>query len=41
VYCWGNNASGQVGDGTREYALAPVKVAGLPAPASRVKVGSA
>ena len=36
VYCWGANESGQVGDGTRDYALDPVKVVGLPARASRV-----
>lgn len=38
VYCWGPNESGQVGDGSREYATSPVKVAGLPGRASRVKV---
>jgi len=37
VYCWGNNASGQVGDGTYEYAHKPVKVTKLPAPAATVR----
>ncbi len=37
VYCWGANESGQVGDGTQSYALAAVKVAGLPEPAAQVK----
>ena len=37
VYCWGNNASGQVGDGTYEYAHKPARVMNLPAPASVVR----
>ncbi|MBN9165101.1 MAG: hypothetical protein BGO98_25855 [Myxococcales bacterium 68-20] len=37
VYCWGSNASGQVGDGTRDYAFDAVKVPGLPAPAVQVR----
>ncbi len=37
VYCSGNNASGQVGDGTTDYAPEAVKVRGLPAPAAQVK----
>lgn len=40
VYCWGRNSYGEAGDGTREFAYQPVKVVGLPAPASRVKVSS-
>ncbi len=40
VYCWGRNAYGEAGDGTRQFAYQPVKVVGLPAPASRVKVSS-
>lgn len=38
VYCWGLNEAGQAGDGTKEYALAAVRVQGLPAPAAEVKV---
>lgn len=37
VYCWGNNANGQAGDGTKEYALKAVKVP-LPGPAAQVKL---
>ncbi len=37
VYCWGNNASGQAGDGTTTYAPTPVKVTGLPDPAAQVR----
>lgn len=40
VYCWGSNSSGQAGDGTREFPLAPVKVQGLPAPASIVRTSA-
>ena len=39
VYCWGSNASGQAGDGTYDYAATPVKVKGLPGPASVVRTG--
>ncbi|MBX3196688.1 MAG: hypothetical protein KF894_00925 [Labilithrix sp.] len=38
VLCWGLNASGQAGDGTRQYAIEPVVVAGLPARAVDVKL---
>ena len=37
VYCWGDNSFGQVGDGTKDYALEPVIAVGLPAPAAEVK----
>jgi alpha-tubulin suppressor-like RCC1 family protein len=37
VYCWGNNEFGQAGDGTKDFAFAPVKVTGLPGPAAQVK----
>jgi len=36
VYCWGTNASGQAGDGTKEHANEPVRVK-LPGPAADVK----
>lgn len=36
VYCWGNNANGQAGDGTTQYATTAIKVL-LPAPAVDVE----
>lgn len=36
VYCWGNNANGQAGDGTKDYASSAVKVP-LAAPAVDVE----
>lgn len=37
VYCWGPNTSGQVGDGTKDFAAAPTEVVGLPGLAAQVK----
>ncbi|AKU99669.1 hypothetical protein AKJ09_06333 [Labilithrix luteola] len=37
VYCAGYNASGQAGDGTKDFAYQAVKVRGLPEPAADVK----
>ncbi len=37
VYCWGFNASGQAGDGTKLHAYQAVKVEGLPTTAAQVK----
>jgi hypothetical protein len=37
VYCWEANQFGQAGDGTKDYALTPVAVVGLPDPAVVVK----
>ncbi|AKU94690.1 hypothetical protein AKJ09_01354 [Labilithrix luteola] len=36
VYCWGNNANGQAGDGTKDYVNSAVKVP-LPVPAVHVE----
>jgi Regulator of chromosome condensation (RCC1) repeat len=40
VYCWGDNTTGQAGNGTKAPALETVKVEGLPAPAAQVKTMS-
>lgn len=37
VYCRGENANGQAGDGTKDHAYHAVKVEGLPAPAAEVR----
>ncbi|GEJ56471.1 RCC1 domain-containing protein [Anaeromyxobacter diazotrophicus] len=39
VYCWGDNTTGALGDGTRVQRPAPVRVQGLPGPASLVAAG--
>ncbi len=39
VYCWGQNANGQLGDGTHFDQLRPAQVMGLPAPATAIAVG--
>jgi alpha-tubulin suppressor-like RCC1 family protein len=39
VRCWGNNESGQLGDGTTLDAFAPVPVVGLPAGVTAVRTG--
>jgi alpha-tubulin suppressor-like RCC1 family protein len=40
VRCWGDNASGQLGDGTTSARPAPVEVKGLPASAFGLALGS-
>ena len=39
VWCWGNNASGQLGDGTFTSRSTPVKVSGFTAPVAKLSVG--
>ncbi|MCR9246066.1 MAG: PKD domain-containing protein [bacterium] len=40
VWAWGSNAFGQLGDGSRERRLVPVRVAGLPQPAIAIAAGA-
>jgi hypothetical protein len=40
VVCWGENASGQLGDGTSEARAEPVVVSGLPRGISEVEAGA-
>jgi len=39
AYCWGNNSSGQIGDGTTISALVPTPVIGLQADVASISVG--
>jgi alpha-tubulin suppressor-like RCC1 family protein len=39
VWCWGNNADGQLGDGTQTSRAIPVQVQGLGGPATAVAAG--
>lgn len=40
VFCWGDNRSGQLGDGSTQSHSEPVRVEGLPAPATRLAAGA-
>lgn len=39
VQCWGTNEFGQLGDGTFDFPLAPMSVAGLPGPMQSIEAG--
>jgi alpha-tubulin suppressor-like RCC1 family protein len=39
VYCWGDNTTGALGDGTNAQRSTPARVQGLPGPASLVAAG--
>lgn len=41
VWCWGDNSSGQLGDGTRNRSVIPVRVSGLDERAVAVAAGTA
>ena len=40
VVCWGNNSSGQLGDGTMTNSLTPVEVSGLPGDVKALAAGA-